>query len=360
MGAKSARRFSNYPLVRMLILLGTSLLTISGWTQSITTVDQPIAEVRQNNSSNTICNLESNTIPKNCQRFSSNCSVLQTCIINDNLINEDIPNAQLRDSIFVRAEGVSESNKIVSATPDSPVTVVNKDNPLVSESCRQDVQANVIGNFAIKKNISQTLAKRRLQRHLNKIRAEWAAKGWQKLSPSDVFSHIAECDDLCGPMLAQLSQCHIWAVAQSPAKTLLTFEVDKYSWSKVTAVYPTSLPELAASAIGNDTHRVAIIGRASRDGPADHNLILSLRRANTIRNRLIGMGIAPEYITLVWLGEQTPQIQGPIIERYGLTELYNELGANRKLAVNRSVMAVVYKATDTEHHDAVSLHNTDF
>jgi len=54
---------------------------------------------------------------------------------------------------------------------------------------------------------------------------------------------------------------------------------------------------------GRPDDRVVIEGRTDSSGPADHNAELAVRRADAVRNHLIGRGVDPDRIVVAVYGE---------------------------------------------------------
>lgn len=291
-----------------------------------------------------ICGIDGSEVPAACLPLQNSCPIFQTCVINQQLRNEDIPNVQLRDTVLMplQAEPGSEDAGTVNATPGQPIIVANASNPLVSGACRRDVERGLVMDVARDRDLSSVRAQQFLRAHLEEMHSAWAARGWQSLQPAEVFAHVAECKEFCGPLVTQLAQCHIWAVSESPVKTLFTFEVRHHEWSHVLRQHPATLATIVDELHLHPAARAAVIGRASRDGDEQFNQRLSYLRAQSVRSRLLENGIDGDRISLIWLGEQPPRIGSGVAEAYGLTDLYRNLGSERQVLINRSVMAVVY------------------
>jgi outer membrane protein OmpA-like peptidoglycan-associated protein len=60
----------------------------------------------------------------------------------------------------------------------------------------------------------------------------------------------------------------------------------------------------------NPTVRISIEGHTDTNGPEQRNLDLSRARAETVRNTLIGLGIAADRLTATGFGESRPKIGG--------------------------------------------------
>ena len=54
--------------------------------------------------------------------------------------------------------------------------------------------------------------------------------------------------------------------------------------------------------------RVTATGHADRSGPENYNMALSLRRANTVKNALVGNGVPATAISVIGMGESQPLV----------------------------------------------------
>ena len=293
-----------------------------------------------------VCNLDSESVPKQCLRFKASCPVLQSCVMDWVLRNEDIKNFDVGTLALQPLEtDVGDADEhTVYAKAGAPVVVPQS--PVIPQACRDDVMLAVSENLAQKKGLPFKSAQQRMQSHMRQMKKSWSAKGWS-LSPNQVFTHLHECRDVCGAMIARLAQCHIWAVSNAELKSLVTFNINQYTQDHIRESYPMSVNRFVRSVqkvAGNSArqYQVAVIGRASRDGAAAHNYDLSYKRAHTVRDALIGQGLAADSVKLIWLGEQTPQIHPAMVEGYELDAFYRTLGPERELRINRSVMLVAY------------------
>ena len=293
-----------------------------------------------------ICNVAADSIPETCKRFERSCPVLQSCVMDWVLRNEDIADFDIGTLALqpLNEEPGSADENTVYANPTSPVVIPQS--PMIPQACRDDVMQALTENFAAKRSLPFAGAEERIQKHMRAMHTQWAAKGWA-LEPTEVFAHLHHCRDVCGDMIARLSQCHIWAVSNAPLKSLVTFEVNQHAPAHIREAYPFALGQFARSVKhhNRDSRRpyhVAVIGRASRDGNAEHNYDLSYKRAHTVRRLLMEQGVRSEHLRLIWLGEQPPQIHEAMVEGYELSAFYKTLGAERELRINRSVLVVAY------------------
>ena len=293
-----------------------------------------------------LCNVDADAIPAPCKRFERSCPVLQSCVMDWVLRNEDIADFDIGTLALQPLEeqpGSADENTVY-AKPEAPVVI--QQSPIIPQACREDVMQAVTENFAAKKSLPFAGAEQRIQKHMRQMHDDWSRKGWS-LEPTEVFAHLHHCRDVCGDMIARLSQCHIWAVSNAPLKSLVTFEVNEHKASAIREAYPFGLGQFARTVQrhNRDSRRpyhIAIIGRASRDGSAAHNYNLSYRRAHTVRRLLLEQGLSNDALRLIWLGEQPPQIHAAMVEGYELSAFYKTLGAQRALRINRSVLVVAY------------------
>lgn len=293
-----------------------------------------------------VCNLESESIPKQCLRFKGSCPVMQSCVMDWVLRNEDIQGFDVGTlALKPLATDKGEVDEHTSyARAGAPVVV--SQSPVIPQACRDDVMLAVSENLAQKKSLPFLSAQQRMQKHMREMKKSWSAKGWS-LSPNDVFNHLHECRDVCGAMIARLAQCHIWAVSNAELKSLVTFNVNKHTRDHIRETYPLSVNRFARSVQqmmerSTRQYQVAVIGRASRDGASEYNYDLSYKRAHTVRKALVDGGLVADNVKLIWLGEQTPQIHPAMVEGYELDAFYRTLGPDRELRINRSVMLVAY------------------
>lgn len=98
------------------------------------------------------------------------------------------------------------------------------------------------------------------------------------------------------------------------------------------------LDELAAEMRGTQDPRIQITGYTDRIGAEDYNLDLSQRRAEAVRDYLVGKGIETEIIETAAMGEKDP-----VVSCEGKTgnELIQCLSPNRRTVVEFSAFEVV-------------------
>jgi len=83
---------------------------------------------------------------------------------------------------------------------------------------------------------------------------------------------------------------------------LVFFDFDK---STLTPRAMDIVKEAANAAKAGQNTRVTCTGHTDAAGPADYNMALSLRRANTIKDALVANGVPPASITVAGKGETT-------------------------------------------------------
>jgi outer membrane protein OmpA-like peptidoglycan-associated protein len=70
-----------------------------------------------------------------------------------------------------------------------------------------------------------------------------------------------------------------------------------------------TLQQVASTYQQRGSARVVATGHADRSGPDDYNMALSLRRANTVKNALVGDGVPATAISVIGKGETQPMVQ---------------------------------------------------
>ena len=70
----------------------------------------------------------------------------------------------------------------------------------------------------------------------------------------------------------------------------------------------TALDQVVVATRARSGGEIVIIGHTDRQGAADANDVLSLERANAIRDLLVGKGVRPELIEPVGRGEREPVV----------------------------------------------------
>ena len=101
------------------------------------------------------------------------------------------------------------------------------------------------------------------------------------------------------------------APAPSPAPAAALSFMVFFDWdrSDLSAQAMTTLRQVAATYKERGNARVTATGHADKSGPDDYNMALSLRRANTVKNALVGEGVPASAIFVVGRGEAQPLVQ---------------------------------------------------
>ena len=85
------------------------------------------------------------------------------------------------------------------------------------------------------------------------------------------------------------------------------FETDS---SSLTSSARTTLENQATWLANYQSVGVAVEGHADERGTREYNLALGERRANTIRNYLVALGVSPARITTISFGKERPAVPG--------------------------------------------------
>lgn len=84
-----------------------------------------------------------------------------------------------------------------------------------------------------------------------------------------------------------------------------------FDWdrSDLSAQAMQTLQQVASAYHQRGSARVVATGHADRSGPENYNMALSLRRANAVKNALVGDGVPATAIAVVGRGESQPLVQ---------------------------------------------------
>ena len=207
----------------------------------------------------------------------------------------------------------------------------SKSNPLVTEACQKEAMRDAINGFVEHDHLEPEEAVAKIKGHMTE-----RAKALESITYSDYIAHIAKCKKLCGKTVKKLMGCHIEAVTNLDHE-LVFFDLDS---TYVKDTYRRGpIGRLADSVEDAPEKNILLIGRASRIGQAGYNRTLSRRRARSVRDTFLDMGVEADRIKLLAFGYEPPQIEETLAQAYDLAELYERLG-NHKM--NQSVMMVVY------------------
>ena len=94
-------------------------------------------------------------------------------------------------------------------------------------------------------------------------------------------------------------------VPPTPQRFTLNFQPGT---SDLTPESATELDQVVVATRARSGGEIVIIGHTDRQGAADANDVLSLERANAIRDLLVGKGVRPELIEPVGRGEREPVV----------------------------------------------------
>jgi outer membrane protein OmpA-like peptidoglycan-associated protein len=83
----------------------------------------------------------------------------------------------------------------------------------------------------------------------------------------------------------------------------ILFDVDK---SDLKAAAKTNLNNLAASLVNNPQTNITIVGHTDSSGPLDHNMDLSVRRAESVRSYIIANNVNGNRLATKGLGPKEP------------------------------------------------------
>ena len=97
------------------------------------------------------------------------------------------------------------------------------------------------------------------------------------------------------------------APAPAAAPSFMVF----FDWdrSDLSAQAMQTLQQVASAYHQRGSARVVATGHADRSGPENYNMALSLRRANAVKNALVGDGVPATAIAVVGRGESQPLVQ---------------------------------------------------
>lgn len=126
----------------------------------------------------------------------------------------------------------------------------------------------------------------------------WVEQQEENHQPAD----IAACRDEFFKALAQLEAKPQPAEqpATPPQTYIVYFDFDK---SNITPAGQAVIDNVLSDAKAHGTPNISVVGHTDTAGPADYNLKLSLRRADSVRSALIRGGISADRITTAGRGE---------------------------------------------------------
>ncbi len=219
------------------------------------------------------------------------------------------------------------------------LTVAREDNPLLTKQCRRDaarfsVDALRSAMGLESESAALTAAAAHIQSHLDFIKNELNGS----MSYSQYLKAVAECRAFCAPLVVSLVRCHVLSVARRDHGIVL-FGFDRFDVDPGYAD-PNGLIAAVAEALRQDSDRkVLLIGRASKIGNLRYNRRLSARRALSVQDELLALGVSENRVETMWFGWEPPQIDSFIATEYGIGHLLEQEGRQR---MNQSVVMVLY------------------
>lgn len=207
-------------------------------------------------------------------------------------------------------------------------------NPMVSEKCRTESLAKAVLHWQHEEGFTDDQAFEVAEGHL-RSQQEDIRKG---ITFTDWIKHIAACKVFCNVAVLNLLQCHVESVSKHPHDIVL-FDFDSYL---VKTEFENNIISRFAKEILNDPSKnILLLARASQAGTAgkDYNRKLSLLRGNAVHSALVSKRVPQEQIMVQHLGNEEPQLNEWIAELYGITDVYQQVGAT---AINQSVLMVLY------------------
>jgi OOP family OmpA-OmpF porin len=126
----------------------------------------------------------------------------------------------------------------------------------------------------------------------------WVEQASEDLQPD----HIAACRDA---YLAAIANVEAALVAAPPGAFLVFFDWDRYNLTPEAR----EIVEAAAANIRNQAvTTVVVTGHTDTSGSAEYNYALSQRRADTVKNAMVGLGVPGSSIQTVARGQSDPLV----------------------------------------------------
>ena len=110
-------------------------------------------------------------------------------------------------------------------------------------------------------------------------------------------------------MREQLAAVETANIQRNADMLAVTFKADALFDVDSAALKPGAFDEIQRVATVLNQYsqtKIVVAGHTDNTGPEPHNLMLSERRAMTVKNALIGQGVSPTRVTTVGFGEATP------------------------------------------------------
>lgn len=226
-------------------------------------------------------------------------------------------------------ESLHESIKIVQALEADKTAKAGQDTPLVARSTR--LREDLWARLAAFKGNADTLqcnARTVACAEVRLVRAGHAEQqtGWRQATP-----HVAMAEDAIRQATEEAARCAAPApvvaaapvpapapapvpvVVQKESITLLGDALFKFDKSGRDDLLPGGLDRLREVAESLKRYRqiesIAFIGHTDRYGKPDYNDALSLARANTVRDVLIGFGVKADKVRTEGRGSREPVVE---------------------------------------------------
>jgi len=249
----------------------------------------------------------------------------------------------------------------VDKDPENSTAVMNTANPMVDAQCRAEVEDLHVKSYARLHEVSEDVAFREIRAHYTELRERM--RKVERVTPGMVLHHIAECDEFCLPRNILLTSCHIYAVSQADRREIVFFDYDE---SFVRPEFWGPIRDVAEDVLAAPDNRLLLIGRASKPGSDDYNVALSHRRTARVIDMLREHGVPEDKMTLLTIGEYTPNLDRKLLDRYAMAdaaEMVQAAGADDEFhKLNQSVLLVVYRGEepdDADDHDHGEPSRTD-
>lgn len=122
-------------------------------------------------------------------------------------------------------------------------------------------------------------------------------------------------DDASGGIMQNANTDNIESAVEIADLDMIHFEYDS---SEISESWKTVLDEHAKWLNSNPKVHIQIEGHCDERGTEEYNTALSVRRANVIREYLVGQGVAPQRIETIGYGEMRPLSFDQTNEAYSL------------------------------------------
>ena len=216
---------------------------------------------------------------------------------------------------------------------DFSLVVLGDANPMISDECYKLALRHAAAEMMqTDSSLGPAEAVRKGMAHVARGRQDAHTQG---RTYGEFFRHVVQCEEWCEPMVVNLEQCHVEAVARLRPWPVF-FDLNS---AAVDDQFTMELSIVTEEISRADGARILLIGRGSRMGDRNHNRVLSRLRAEAVRDRLVALGAPPDRIQLLWFGWEPPQIGPEVARAYNLTDAWLLYGEH---ALNQSVMVVVY------------------